>query len=177
MKRKLTWTIGVVVVFGALSTATFAATTPQETLRRQTESLLPAGIPGAVLIVERPGAVTRIAAGTDLGASHRPMLVDDRFRVGSLTKTFVATVVLQLAERHRLSLEDTVERWLPGLVPNGNQITVKQLLQHTSGLFDYAADPATFQPFTTDPGHAWQPPPMSSGHDTQHGMSSGAVSR
>ncbi len=64
----------------------------------------------------------------------------DRFRVGSITKTFVATVVLQLVGERKLALADTVERWLPGVAPNGNQITVRQLLNHTSGLFDYGGD-------------------------------------
>jgi D-alanyl-D-alanine carboxypeptidase len=88
----------------------------------------------------------RVAVGTDLAATQRPMLAGDRFRVGSITKTFVATLVLQLAAEHRLSLDDTVERWLPGLVPGGEAISVRQLLRHQSGLFDYAADPATFRP-------------------------------
>ena len=59
---------------------------------------------------------------------------DDRFRVASVTKTFVATVVLQLVAEHRLSLSDTVERWLPGILPYADQITVNQLLNHTSGV-------------------------------------------
>lgn len=61
-----------------------------------------------------------------------------RFRIGSATKTFTATVVLQLVGEGRLSLEDTVERWLPGVVggdgPDGGSVTVRQLLQHTSGI-------------------------------------------
>jgi D-alanyl-D-alanine carboxypeptidase len=64
-----------------------------------------------------------------------------RFRIGSYTKTFVAATVLQLVGEGRLSLEDTVERWLPGVVTgnghDGSGITVRQLLQHTSGLHDY----------------------------------------
>jgi D-alanyl-D-alanine carboxypeptidase len=57
-----------------------------------------------------------------------------RFGIASTTKTFVATVVLQLAAERHLSLDDPVERWLPGLVPNGRKITIRQLLNHTSGL-------------------------------------------
>jgi D-alanyl-D-alanine carboxypeptidase len=68
------------------------------------------------------------------------MRARDRFRVASVTKTFVATVVLQLVGEGRLGLGDTVERWLPGLVPNGEHITVRELLNHTSGLFDVAND-------------------------------------
>jgi D-alanyl-D-alanine carboxypeptidase len=57
-----------------------------------------------------------------------------------MTKTFVATVVLELAGEGALSLDDTVERWVPGLVPGGDAITVRELLNHTSGLFDYLND-------------------------------------
>jgi D-alanyl-D-alanine carboxypeptidase len=146
-----------------LAAALLAAAAPssaarqQPSLRQETQALVRAGIPGAVVLTSEPGHATRIAAGIDLAAARRPMLVGDRFRVGSITKTFVAALVLRLAEDDRLSLDDSVERWLPGLVPNGETISVRQLLQHTSGLFDYAADPATFEPFATNPGYAWQP--------------------
>ena len=70
-------------------------------------------------------------------ARPRPVPVHGRFRVGSITKTFVATVVLQLVGEGRLRLDDPVERWLPGVVPDGHRITVRQLLNHTSGFYDY----------------------------------------
>jgi D-alanyl-D-alanine carboxypeptidase len=67
-----------------------------------------------------------------------------KFRIGSFTKPFVAAVVLQLVGEGRMSLEDTVDRWLPGVVTgNGNdgaKITVRNLLQHTSGLTDYVGE-------------------------------------
>jgi CubicO group peptidase (beta-lactamase class C family) len=55
------------------------------------------------------------------------------FRAGSVTKTFTATVVLQLIGERVLSLCDTIERWLPGMVPDGDGITLLHLLSHTSG--------------------------------------------
>lgn len=68
----------------------------------------------------------------------------DHFRAGSITKTFIATVVLQLAAEHRLSLSDPVDRHLPGLVRglgnDGRRITLRALLTHTSGLHDFTAD-------------------------------------
>jgi D-alanyl-D-alanine carboxypeptidase len=79
------------------------------------------------------------------------------FRVGSITKSFVGTLVLQLAAEGRLSLDDTVERWLPGRVPNGDRITVRQLLNHTSGLFNYTDDVRLFEPYLTDFAHVWTP--------------------
>ncbi|MFB6892303.1 serine hydrolase domain-containing protein [Kitasatospora sp. NPDC056327] len=65
-----------------------------------------------------------------------------RFRIASLNKTLVATVVLQLVGEGRFGLDDSVESLLPGAVPGGDAITVRQLLNHTSGLFDYTEDPA-----------------------------------
>jgi len=57
-----------------------------------------------------------------------------------VTKSFVATVVLQLVGEGRLRLDDRLQRWLPGAVPGGERITIRQLLNHTSGLFDYTDD-------------------------------------
>jgi D-alanyl-D-alanine carboxypeptidase len=92
---------------------------------------------GALAEVRDGREVWRRSSGVaELGSSRRPP-VNGRFRAGSITKTFVATVVLQLVGERRLRLEDSVERWLPGVVPNGENITVQQLLNHTSGLYDY----------------------------------------
>lgn len=57
--------------------------------------------------------------------------------MGSITKTFTATVVLQLVGEGRLRLNDPIEQWLPGVVPGGHRITVRHLLNHTSGVYDY----------------------------------------
>jgi D-alanyl-D-alanine carboxypeptidase len=87
-----------------------------------------AGAPGASGLVHRDGHTRVQSAGV-----VRP---DDRFRIGSTTKTFTATVVLQLAGERRLRLDDTVERWLPGALPYGDDVTIRQLLNHTGGVPD-----------------------------------------
>ena len=88
----------------------------------------------------------------------QPMRPGLRYKVGSITKMFAATLVLQLAAEHTLGLGDPVARWLPGLVPNGGHITIRQLLQHTSGLFDYAQDSRLFEPYLRgDLGFVWSP--------------------
>ncbi|NSC25623.1 beta-lactamase family protein [Streptomyces albus subsp. chlorinus] len=73
--------------------------------------------------------------------NQAPVHRDSRFRIGSMTKTFTATVVLQLAGEHSIALDAPVERYLPGVVRghgnDGREITVRQLLQHTSGLPDF----------------------------------------
>jgi D-alanyl-D-alanine carboxypeptidase len=77
-------------------------------------------------------------SGTQELTSTVPVNASGRFRIGSITKTFVATVVLQLADEGRLALDDSIERHLPGVVPGGEAITVRQILNHTSGIYDYA---------------------------------------
>ncbi|WP_344071680.1 serine hydrolase domain-containing protein [Streptomyces crystallinus] len=72
---------------------------------------------------------------------HR-LKAGDEFRMGSNTKTMMATLVLQLVAQDRLALTDPVEKWLPGRVPDGRAITLRMLLNHTSGLRDYTEDPA-----------------------------------
>ncbi|MGK4585951.1 serine hydrolase domain-containing protein [Kitasatospora sp. HPMI-4] len=82
------------------------------------------------------------AAGTSEVATGAPVDENGRFRIGSVTKAFVSTVVLQLVGEHRLGLDDPIERFLPGEVPNGAAVTVRQLLNHTSGLPNHTNDPA-----------------------------------
>ena len=87
---------------------------------------------GAIALVEVNGRTWVGAAGGYQGT--READPGDRFDIGSTGKTFVATVVLQLVEEGRLSLDDTVERWLPGKVDGGGRVLIRHLLNHTSGL-------------------------------------------
>jgi D-alanyl-D-alanine carboxypeptidase len=73
-------------------------------------------------------------------AHETPIAARDHFKVASLTKTYTATVVLQLVGEGKLSLDDSVQRRLPGVVPDGSKITIRQLLNHTSGLADFESD-------------------------------------
>ncbi|MFB7376627.1 serine hydrolase domain-containing protein [Kitasatospora purpeofusca] len=88
--------------------------------------------------------IWRDAVGTSDLATGQPVRPDGRFRIGSVTKAFVSTVLLQLVGEGRLRLDDPVERHLPGVVPNGGAISVRQLLNHSSGLYDYLEDPQFF---------------------------------
>lgn len=102
------------------------------------DRIVAAGAPGALVVVRDGAAVRSAARGAADG--RRPLHAHDRFRIGSITKTFVAALVLRLVEDGLLKLEDPVERWLPGLIPGVRGITVRQLLSHTSGLPDYVED-------------------------------------
>lgn len=127
-------------------------------LRHALDRYVASGVPGAVVLVRDRDRVTRVTSGVGRVESREPVRVTDRFRVGSLTKTYTAAVVLQLAGEGRLSLQDTVERWLPGRVPNGENVTLRQLLTHTGGLGDYFQHPGFFDPFFEgDVQHLWTP--------------------
>jgi D-alanyl-D-alanine carboxypeptidase len=127
-------------------------------LRRLLDQLVAAGAPGATALVREDHAVKQAASGVaDLrtGRRMRPGLT---YRAGSVTKPFVATVVLQLVGEGRLSLSDTVQRWLPEILPYGDQVTVRQLLNHTSGIPDNVIEPLVI--LYTVPGgrfRAWTP--------------------
>ncbi|MET0908571.1 MAG: serine hydrolase domain-containing protein, partial [Ilumatobacteraceae bacterium] len=87
-----------------------------------------------------------------------PMSAGDTFRIASLTKSYTATVVLQLVDEGTLSLDDTVQQWLPDIVADADLITIRQLLDHTSGVADYFEDESVLQPYLDgDFGHVWTP--------------------
>src|SRR5689334_21789830 len=126
-------------------------------LQRSLNRVVTAGVPGAVLLVRKGKRTIRLTSGFGNLKPRTPMRPGDRFRVGRITKAFVATVALQLVSERKLSLEDNVERWLPGVVPNGRRITVRQLLNHTSGLFNYTEDRKFVAAAFRDPLRVWRP--------------------
>ena len=105
-------------------------------LQRTVDRVVALGVPGAMALVRVGNRTIRVASGYGNLVTHTPIRTTDRFRVGNLTKTFVSTLALQLVDDSKLSLDGTVEHWLPGVVPNGEKITVRQLLNMRSGLFD-----------------------------------------
>jgi D-alanyl-D-alanine carboxypeptidase len=142
-----------------LAGSSSAATAPppkDAELRKALDAVVAAGVPGALMLVRDGDRTVRLASGYGNLAPRTRMRATDRFRVGSETKMFVSTVVLQLVGEGKLSLDDTVERRLPGLIPNGANITVRQLLNHTSGLYDYAEDKA-FLAQLDNRGRVWTP--------------------
>jgi D-alanyl-D-alanine carboxypeptidase len=92
--------------------------------------------PGATAYVATPDGNWSGAAGVANVTRQTPMTPDARMRLESVSKIYTATIIHQLAEEGKLSLSDTLERWLPGLFPYGEQVTLKQLLTHTSGIVD-----------------------------------------
>ncbi|MER6075021.1 serine hydrolase domain-containing protein [Streptomyces sp. NPDC001817] len=99
------------------------------------------GGPGALVALQNRSGRAVLTSGVADVRRHTPVRADSTFRIGSMTKPFVATVVLQLVGDGRVVLDAPIERYLPGVVRghgnDGRKITVRQLLQHTSGLPDY----------------------------------------
>ncbi|MFD0021658.1 serine hydrolase domain-containing protein [Streptomyces sp. NPDC058382] len=108
-------------------------------LEAAVENVHRAGMPGLFAEVRDGDQVWRGAAGVADVATGRPVTADMRHRVGSITKTFTAAAVLQQVESGRIDLDASISRYLPRLVPGerGDAITVRMLLNHTSGLAEY----------------------------------------
>lgn len=102
----------------------------------------------------KPVEIARQAAWTK--DDHR-IAAGDQFRVGSNTKTVTATLVLQQVAENKIGLDDSVEKWLPGLVKGGQDITVRMLLNHTSGLGDFLLTPEFLGSLTGRQKRTWTP--------------------
>ena len=94
--------------------------------------------------------------------TQTPVQLEDKFQIASVTKTFTAVVVLKLVEEGKLSLDDTLGKWLPNIaenIPDGNNITIRQLLNGTSGIHDFAEDENSpfFQEVLKNPQREWKP--------------------
>lgn len=99
------------------------------------------GKPGAVIRVDMNGKVWRGVIGKKRVNSDEPLNFSDRHRIGSLTKTFVDNTVMQLVDTGVLDLNATIDKYIPEVsVPNNNKITIRDLIAHRSGLFNYVID-------------------------------------
>lgn len=146
--RQLTAAAALTAVGLGLATPMASATDSRQrttpTLQQSVDAIEKTGTVAVVAQSTGPDGRRYATTGVSDTATGRAARVTDKFRIASSTKAFVSTVMLQLVGEGRVSLDDTVEHWLPGLVSgngnDGNAITVRQLLNHTSGLFNYTAD-------------------------------------
>ncbi|MFE5284172.1 serine hydrolase domain-containing protein [Nocardia sp. NPDC056611] len=142
MIKRCAAALGALLIAGAAVGCTQPAeSSVAQRLRQDAEAIHALGISGVQARVIEPDGTDSVAtSGTADLATSDPVPSDGYFRMASTAKTLVATVVLQLAGEGSLTLDDTVERWLPDMVRgNGNdgtRITLRQLLQHTSGIHD-----------------------------------------
>ncbi|NJP53247.1 beta-lactamase family protein [Streptomyces sp. SBST2-5] len=97
------------------------------------------GAPGAMARIDDDGSLYRATTGVADRSTGRALSTADRFRIGSVTKVMSATVLLQLVDEGKLELDAPVGTYLPGLLPD-KRITVRHVLSHRSGLYDYTND-------------------------------------
>ncbi|WP_344451305.1 serine hydrolase domain-containing protein [Actinocorallia aurantiaca] len=118
-----------------------SARTADQVMQDGLNTAVAAGYPGATALLRKDGVSRYLTAGVGDRTARTPMDPKAQVRIGSNTKPFIGAVVLMLADQGRLSLDDTVDRWLPGVVAgNGNdgkKVKIRQLLNHTSGVPDY----------------------------------------
>src|SRR5438874_4376946 len=113
-------------------------------------------IPGAVVLLRTPQGEFTVSYGTTLLGADSPPSGDTHFRIASNTKTMTAAVIMLLAQEDKLRLDDPVSNYVPD-VPNGDKITVSELLNMRSGLYTYDDDPAFWAVLERDPTKVWTP--------------------
>ncbi|WP_457029189.1 serine hydrolase domain-containing protein [Kitasatospora sp. P5_F3] len=159
--------IGALVVAltaGAATDAQAAGTLPPpnpQALRASISGLPNAQLTSAVVLVDGKDGRWSGTSGSGELATGRPVAADGRFRIGSISKVFTATVLLQLAAEQRVGLDDTIQQYLPGTLPASYPpITVRQLLNHTSGLptgGDLGEDDGSARWFVDHEDESWTP--------------------
>jgi CubicO group peptidase (beta-lactamase class C family) len=111
-------------------------------------------VPGAVVLLRTPqGEFTATSGTTQLNIKNPPR-ADTYFRIASNTKTMTAAVIMQLTQESKLGFNDPVSKYVPG-VPNGDNITIAQLLEMRSGLYNYTADPIISATIDKEPAKVW----------------------
>jgi D-alanyl-D-alanine carboxypeptidase len=163
-RRRLAFgALGMAAVLGAAtacasSDTKHGAIAPTAALDSLAQQLVDDGVPGVIVRVDDGhGSAIQIAHQAAWTGQDRVLSPQDQFRVGSNTKTMVAALVLQLVAAHTLSLDDSVQKRLPGMIPNGSAITIRMLLDHTSGLYNYLDDPRILKVFTGRDTRTWTP--------------------
>lgn len=131
----------------------FDAATLRADFERTAKEVL---VPGAMLLLETPEGTLTASYGTGVRGAERPLSVEDHIRVGSVTKTWTATVILQLVQEGKLALADPVSKYRPD-VPNGDAITLEQMLTMRSGLFNYTETLELNSAMDKEPQRAWKP--------------------
>jgi len=113
-------------------------------------------VPGAVVILSTPQGTFTVSYGTTTLGATIPPRADTHFRIASNTKTMTAAVIVQLAQEGRLDLDDPVSKYVPG-VPDGDRITIAELLTMRSGLYNYTDAPEISASVDRDPTKVWTP--------------------
>jgi D-alanyl-D-alanine carboxypeptidase len=174
LRVALLFTLLATSVLAAQSTSSISVALQKEIDSTVQQAVASTGIPSASIAIVQNAAITYLhASGQGTIAPGRPALPSMRYSIGSISKQFTATAVLLLAEQGKLALDDPVSNFVPNLT-RGNEVTIRELLSHTSGYQDYwpqdyvppfmlqpiAADKILNQwarkPLDFDPGTDWQ---------------------
>jgi CubicO group peptidase (beta-lactamase class C family) len=151
-----------------------AAETPSEKADALLSRLIRTNDPGLAVLVAQDGK-TLFEKGYGLAdrEDHVPVILQTTFRIGSITKQFTASAILKLQEEGKLSVNDKLSKYIPDF-PRGNEVTLRQLLTHTSGIHSYTDEPHSVSsatnatttgaiieeikkyPFDFDPGTKWR---------------------
>ena len=113
-------------------------------------------IPGALVLLRTPQGEFTVTYGTTLLGATNPPRADTHFRIASNTKTMTSAVIMELAQENKLSLDDPISKYVPE-VPNGNNITIAELLEMRSGLYNYTDDPMISATMDANPAKVWTP--------------------
>lgn len=153
----------VVAALTALCVAMTAAAAPAQAVRPKTGQRLQrlldglvrqaGGPPGVIVVMRSDGRTLVLRAGLGDVARERPPGIDDHMRIASVAKAFSGAVALRLVSRGKLCLDDTIAKRLPALPARWGKVTLRQLLQHTSGLPDFSRSPAFVAILKKDPHH------------------------
>ncbi|AXB45962.1 serine hydrolase domain-containing protein [Amycolatopsis albispora] len=146
------------LVAGVLAAGVSPVTAAADPVHLELRANVTNGFPGALAYVREGERERRFGVGVANLATGERARPHQRFRTASITKSFTATVLLQLVAEGELGLDDPVERWLPGVLPDRG-VTVRQLLDHTSRVYDPASTPEFFAPYLEhqDWGHVITP--------------------
>ncbi|MBV8346227.1 MAG: beta-lactamase family protein, partial [Mycolicibacterium sp.] len=113
-------------------------------------------VPGAVVLVRSPAGELSTTYGTTTVGGTTPVSLADHVRIGSITKTWTGTVILQQAQEGKLSLDDPVSKFRPD-VPGGDHITIAELLDMRSGLYNYGETRELNEVGDSNPQKVWNP--------------------
>src|SRR5438876_7283531 len=159
MRADASLLVGVALLIAGCSRPSSSALKPIDQAALQTmvdttaKELL---VPGAVVLLRTPQGEFTVTHGTTRLGTMSPPRVDTHFRIASNTKTMTAAVIVLLAQEGKLSLDDPVSKYVPG-VPNGDNITITELLNMRSGLYTYDDGPEFWAVLERDPTKIWTP--------------------
>jgi D-alanyl-D-alanine carboxypeptidase len=153
---------------GASATTRPAAATTSSGLKQIDQSALQAMldktakellIPGAIILLRTPQGEFTVTYGTTQIGTTNPPRAGTHFRAASNTKTMTAAIIMQLVQENKLSLNDPVSKYVPR-VPNGDHITIAELLEMRSGLYNYTDSPPIWESMDHHPNRVWTPPQL-----------------